>query len=234
MRDFIEGLKATDDVFGYVLEHRSESVKIAVLAVGIMTVLLLFLYRGGDEVDIRDTAIPIETEEVDASAPESLPDDGVTVGDGEVCVDIGGAVKNPLVARLPYGSRIEDAILQAGGLDAEADIRQINRAEILVDGQKIYIPKKGEVISEPGISSATADGAAGISGGTSAAAAGKVNINMADLSELQTLTGVGPVTAQKIIDYRTQSGRFSRIEDLKNVSGIGEKTYEKMKDQVTV
>ena len=240
MRDFIEELKATDDVVGFLMENRKETIKFGVIIVGIMTALLLFLYRGGDEVDIRDTADTLESEqrtqqegENGAYTDTGAGDDGVAVGDGEVYVDIGGAVKNPMLAQLPAGSRIEDAIQQAGGLEANADISQINRAELLTDGQKVYIPKKGEVVGGDGMTSAGAAGTGGF-GDASASATGKININTADITQLQSITGVGPVTAQKIIDYRTQSGRFSRIEDIKNVSGIGDKTYENMKDQITV
>ena len=241
MRDFIEELKATDDVVGFMMEHRRETVKLAAIVVGLMTVLLLFLYRGGDEVDIRDTAQNPGTEEsvegasadagIDQSGQTGVSDSGVDMGNGDVYVDIGGAVKTPMLAKLPSGSRVEDAIQEAGGLDSDADISQINRAEMLTDGQKIYIPKKGEVAG-----GAAFDGSSGTSGsgGSSASATGKVNINTADLTQLQTLNGVGPVTAQKIIDYRTQSGRFTSIDDIKNVSGIGDKTFENMRDQITV
>lgn len=255
MRDFIEELKASDDVVGFLLEHRKETVKLGVIVLGIMTALLLFLYRGGDEVDITDTATPLEGEEAysdgagsrgglsgEEGARSGLSDDGVTIGNGEVCVDIGGAVKNPMLARLTSGSRVEDAIEQAGGLTSDADIAQINRAEILTDGQKIYIPKKGESgypgDTGSGAAETSGSGTGGVggtgTGGSGESALGKVNINTADLTQLQTLSGVGPVTAQKIIDYRTQSGRFSTIEDLKNVSGIGDKTFEKLKDSITV
>ncbi|MDO5491905.1 MAG: helix-hairpin-helix domain-containing protein [Bacillota bacterium] len=95
------------------------------------------------------------------------------------------------------------------------------------------MPKKGEAA----LGSGGADGTGGSGGAGTAGASnpgGKININTADITQLQTITGVGPVTAQKIIDYRTENGRFSSIEDLKNISGIGEKTFEKMKGDVTV
>ena len=147
-------------------------------------------------------------------------------------MDIGGAVKNPMLAELPDGSRVDDAIQAAGGLKQEADMSSINRAEFLLDGQKIYIPSlamdaDGNVI-EGAAASGASDGTNGVS------SSGKVNINTADSTQLQTLNGVGPATAQKIIDYRQSNGSFSSVEDIKNVSGIGDKTFEKLKDSITI
>ena len=109
----------------------------------------------------------------------------------------------------------------------------INRAEFLLDGQKIYIPSLA--MDEDGniIEAAPSAGAADASG-SSGTVSGKVNINTAGSEQLQTLNGVGPATAQKIIDYRQSNGSFSSVEDIKNVSGIGDKTFEKLKDSITI
>jgi competence protein ComEA len=107
----------------------------------------------------------------------------------------------------------------------EADTGTINQAEILSDGQKIYIPTKQEMIS-------------GNSGGNFAGSitrqSGLININTADSAALQEIPGVGPATAEKIISYRNENGKFNTIEDIKSVSGIGDKTFEKMKKKITV
>ncbi len=165
--------------------------------------------------------------------------------DGVVYVDIGGAVKQPMLAELPVGSRVEDAIQAAGGLKKNADLSEVNRAAVLTDGEKVYIPQEGEESGFAGSGSSGA-GLAGAGGGGSSAStssggsnlsgvsSGRININTADVTLLQQLTGVGPVTAQKIVDYREQNGNFGSIEELKNVSGIGEKTFEKMKDDITI
>ena len=259
MRDFIEGLKASDNLMDYLFEHKKETLKLAGFAVAILTLAMLFLYRGGNEVDIVDSAktadggtensrsIESSSKQSDAYGSEhdaSFSDGSGQTGavqTGDIYVDIGGAVKNPMLAVLPPGSRVEDAINKAGGLSSDADLNTINRAEVLVDGQKVYIPKKGEAgidTGAAGASSGTVSGAADTGGVSSGAggvsSSGKVNINLADSTQLQTITGVGPATARKILDYRNQNGRFNAIEDLKNVSGIGEKTFEKMKDQITV
>jgi len=124
----------------------------------------------------------------------------------QIYVDIGGAVKNPQVVELPEGSRVEDAIEAAGGLTDKADLTDINRAAFLEDGDRGTVPQ-GD---------------------------GRVNINTADSEQLQELSGVGPATAEKIIEYREENGRFSKIEDIKNVSGIGDKTFEEFKDDIKI
>jgi competence protein ComEA len=170
-----------------------------------------------------------------------------------VFVDVGGAVVRTGVIALPPGSRITDAIEAAGGLTEAADVSLINRAQVVADGDKLYIPTTSEVengllkpsvglvIGEGGISGASAGGSA-IAPGTSVSvgnapgtdAQGRVNLNTADAETLQLLNGVGPATAQKIIDYRSAHGQFKRIEDIMNVSGIGTKTFEKLKDRICV
>lgn len=141
-------------------------------------------------------------------------------------VDVAGAVNNPGVYELKDGSRVAAAIDAAGGLAPEADVSGINRASKLVDGQKIYIPLAGE--------SSAASGAANSASTDANASSGLVNINTASLEELDALPGVGPSTAQAIIDDRTQNGAFASIEDLLRVSGIGEKKYEKLKASICV
>ena len=158
--------------------------------------------------------------------------------DGIVYVDIGGAVKHPMLAELPSGSRVEDAIEAAGGLKKDADMTSVNRAQILTDGEKVYIPEEGEGTEGTGSGGSGSGSGAASAGGSGAEmvgiSSGRININTADVTLLQQLTGVGPVTAQKIVDYREQNGKFQSIEDLKNVSGIGDKTFEKMKDDITI
>ncbi|MEE3362340.1 MAG: helix-hairpin-helix domain-containing protein [Anaerovoracaceae bacterium] len=146
-----------------------------------------------------------------------------------IIVDVSGAVNDPRVVELDKGDRVNDAIEAAGGLTADADISSLNRAAVLKDGDKIFVPEKGS-----GRSGSVTNANSGTGSGGSAIADGRVNINMADKTELQTLPGVGPAIADRIIAYRESHGNFSRPEDIKNVSGIGDKTYEKMKNSITV
>ncbi len=137
----------------------------------------------------------------------------------EVVIHVAGAVEKSGVYRLPEGSRVIDAIEVAGGGKEDADIHALNLADILVDGQRYYVPTLEETSAQ--------------GGGFSGPVAGKVNINRADRAQLETLPGIGPTLAQRIISYREEQGPFHRIEDLKKVSGIGDKTFEGLKDLIS-
>ncbi|MCG0275551.1 MAG: helix-hairpin-helix domain-containing protein [Thermosediminibacteraceae bacterium] len=138
-----------------------------------------------------------------------------TTKPSKIVVHVAGAVKNPGVYELDEGCRVIDAIEAAGGQLPEADIAGINLAKKLHDEEKLYVPKLGE---SPANSSPD----------------GRININSAGLEELDKLPGIGPSLAQRIIDYRNQHGPFKSIEELKNVSGIGEKRFEEIKNLVKV
>ena len=144
----------------------------------------------------------------------------------KIKVDIAGSVKKPDVYQLADGSRIEDAIDAAGGLSAKADkdwiSKNLNLAQVIGDGTKIYIPRVDEFV----VSSNTS----GSSLGSTTNILGKVNINSASSSDLDTIPRIGPVTAQKIIDGRP----YSSVEDLINNKVLGPKTYEGLKDLVSV
>lgn len=141
-------------------------------------------------------------------------------------VDIKGAIKHPGLYKINEGDRIQDVIDLAGGLKDDADENQVNLAQRLQDEMVIYIPTIGEEIEhiQPNISSTN----------TQNAQDGKVAINHATAEEIQTLNGIGPKKAETIIAYREENGPFHTIEDLLNVSGIGEKTLENIRDQITV
>ncbi|WP_162356416.1 helix-hairpin-helix domain-containing protein [Metabacillus mangrovi] len=139
-------------------------------------------------------------------------------------VDVKGAVKKPGVYELQEGARVKDAVERAGGLHDTADRKTINLAAALADGEAVYIPAKGEeALPQP---------AAGIKTDTEETAA--VNLNTAGLDELQTLPGIGPSKAEAILAYREENGGFSSPDELKEVSGIGDKTYEKLEDAIVV
>ena len=144
--------------------------------------------------------------------------------DKPIVVHITGAVPRPGVYALPQGARVQDGISAAGGFLAEADKTTINLAELLDDGEKLdvpYIEGGSPVITTPvpEVVTSTTE---------------LININTASAAELDSLPGIGPTTAQKIIDYRTQNGPFLNAEDIVNVSGIGPGTYERIKNLITV
>ncbi len=164
-----------------------------------------------------------------AEEKESKKDaDGTRTADFEqgFYVYICGQVNRPGVYEVKEQARIYQLVEQAGGLTKEADLSAVNQAQILTDGQMVYIPAKGE--------SFPADESTGNGTGTGSASMGKVNINTAGVDQLTTLTGIGEGKAQSIIAYREEQGGFQSIEEIMNVEGIKEGTYQKIKDQIMV
>ena len=143
--------------------------------------------------------------------------------------DICGAVQEPGVYKLEEGARIFQLIKQAGGLREDADLTSVNQAEKVTDGMKIRIYTKEEAASLPQqILESTAESE------QTAPVSAKININSADIAQLTQLTGIGEARAADIIAYRTEHGRFLTIEEIMNVSGIKESTFQKIKDQIVV
>lgn len=173
---------------------------------------------------MRAPAFEVHADE--AAAPSSSEPETVEVK-AQVYVYVTGAVANPGVYSLDEGLRVCDAVEAAGGLTEDADASTVNLARVLSDGEHIALPTKAEV------ETALAQGSAGGAGGA-AAASSLVNINTADASALEALSGVGSATAQAIISDREQNGPFSTIEDLMRVDGIGEKKFAKLKDSICV
>src|SRR5438552_1943743 len=130
---------------------------------------------------------------------------------GRVVVDVAGAVRHPGVYRMAQGARVEDALARAGGATAHADLSQINRAAKLDDGRQILVPRRAP--RSPAAAAATA--------ASPQAPAQPVNLNTATIEQLDTLDGVGPTTAQKIIAYRTAHGGFGSVDELDQIPGIG-------------
>lgn len=136
-----------------------------------------------------------------------------------------GSVVEPGIVELPAGSRVVDAIAAARGPTDEADLGGVNLARVVVDGEQLYVPRIGEV-PPPGAGAASGAGA-----GTGS---GLVNINTADAAALETLPGIGPALASRIIAWRDANGAFRAIDELLAVSGIGQKTLDGFRDQVTL
>ncbi|MEH6989011.1 helix-hairpin-helix domain-containing protein [Cytobacillus firmus] len=141
--------------------------------------------------------------------------------------DIKGAVKKPGVYEAKEGERVIDLLEKAGGLTEKADSTKINFALKITDEMVIYVPEEGEIIEETRAGAGNVE----VKGQQDS---GKVNLNRADETELQTLPGVGPSKAAAIIEHRDTNGPFKDIEDLKLISGIGDKTFEKLKEHISV
>lgn len=186
---------------------------------------IYYLFDIGNETSIG---------EVETILPKEVTGEGnqKSQGDAElpenIIVDVKGQVVKPGVYPSSQGERVIDVIHRAGGLTENADESQVNFAEHVQDAMVIYIPAKGE---EGIITGGPQTGFVGTEGGSSQQA--KVNLNKADETELQTLPGIGPAKATAIIEYR-ETSPFKTIEDLKNISGIGDKTFEKLKDHIDV
>ncbi|GAB3446689.1 hypothetical protein GCM10027517_29290 [Phycicoccus ginsengisoli] len=157
-----------------------------------------------------------------------------------VTIHVVGQVTHPGVLRLPTGSRVGDAVTRAGGALKGADLGAINLARVLTDGEQVRVPKPGEAVTQPGgaAGGGGAGGAGTAGGGTDAGAGGPagglVDLNAATTTQLEDLPGVGPVLAQRIVDWRTEHGRFTTVDELNEVSGIGEKIFAQLKPKVTV
>lgn len=184
--------------------------------------------------------------------PTAAPGTPPVASPEELRVHVAGAVRKPGVYRLPRAARVQDAMDAAGGPLSAADLESINLADFLKDGEQVRIPRRGQRPAAP--APPPASNVAGWRGryplastpasspkapertpaAPPAAADGRVNINTAALADLDTLPGVGPVTAQAILDYRAQHGPFQRVEDIQDVRGIGAAKFEKMRERITV
>lgn len=154
--------------------------------------------------------------------PTSVAED---VGDDAVYVHVHGAVVTPGLYRLDAGARVVDAVAAAGGFSPAADPAGINLARAVTDGEQLFVPEPGQAPPPD----AEGGGGAGV-----AAADGVVDLNTADAAALDTLPRVGPALAERIIAWRSENGRFTSVDDLLAVSGIGEKMLEALRDRVRV
>lgn len=194
-----------------------------IVIVGLIILKLSIVNRG------KNVVINGEDEE---SLEESIID--VDVESEYYYVDIKGAVKNPGVYKMKVGSRVKDVIELAGGLNEDSDTSTINLAKIITDEMVIIIYTSSELRSNPSLAVTPNNDASYEEVGQSSNTSSIVNINTATLEELMTLSGIGETKAKAIISYREQNGNFNSIEEITNVSGIGQAIYEKIKKYITV
>ena len=159
-----------------------------------------------------------EAERIPTLAAPDPPTNGISTSHSTITVHMAGLVSRPGLVELPEGSRVADAVAAAGGLLPGARVEAINLAAALSDGQQIVVP------------GVEGDGAATSTGTTD----GKIHLNQATASELDSLPGVGPVIAERIVSYREENGPFEAIEDLLDVPGIGEAKLADLRDHVQV
>lgn len=197
---------------------------------GIITLLAVvlfitgyFIYEKNKNANEYNIDMSLKNNDFVAKADSTKGEGSSGETDKEIKVYVTGLVKSPGVYTMKDGDRIDDAIKLAGGALEGADLSNINLAEKVRDEQMIKIPKVGEN------SGSTSNGSSNTEGSD-----GKININKASKAELDALPGIGEVTAQRIIDFREQHGNFQKIEDIMNVSRIGPKIFEQIKDKITV
>lgn len=218
----------------------SSKQRTAIIIAGIFVVGIFILYmvtksKNYDYSIINEiTEENIEEKQSDEKENIEEIEEMEEADEDEIMIHITGAVKNPGILKLKEGYRIAAAIELAGGLTDDADTTSINFAYKVKDGQKIYIPKisdtKEIVEAKNDETSFIIDDGEDNSINTNK----KININTASQSQLMSLSGIGEGTAIKIIEYRTANGKFKSIEDIKNVSGIGNSKYESIKNYICV
>jgi len=167
------------------------------------------------------------SEEVAGPAPAGVPTAPSSSTGGRIIIDVAGKVRRPGIARLPAGSRVADALRSAGGPRKGVNLTSLNLARVLVDGEQILVGVPAPTGVAPPAASAPTASASGLP-------VGLVNINTADQIELETLPGIGPVTAQAILTWRTDNGAFGSVDELLEVSGIGDATLAEMAPYVTI
>ena len=215
MADNVVG-KLKDALEG-ILSDRKTLIKIFSVVLILLAALVLRIH------DENKADITIETSDTAEETEYSGESEDSSVQPQVIFVDIGGAVEEPGVYEVAKDTRLFEVIEMAGGLSEDADPDHVNRASFVEDGQKIIIPVKGSEYTDDGTAAAFSP----------EADSGLININTASADELKTLSGIGDVTAEKIIEYRSSTA-FKSKEDIMSVDGIGSKTYEKIKDDITV
>ena len=198
------------------------------LIIGIIGVIML-LFIGHYIINKTENSEYLEfNEEEVINTQEEI----IEKNENEIIVHITGEVENEGIVKIEKDSRLVDVIEEAGGTTEEADLSKINLAYTVKDGQKIYIPNIEENLEEEYITEDAGDGV--LPEENNNIKQEKVNINTAKQTELETLNGIGPSTALKIINYRTENGEFKSIEDIKNVPGIGDSKFENIKEDICV
>lgn len=206
------------DALEGILGDKKTLVKILSVALILLAALILRIHDGNKaDITIETADAADETEYSEESEERSIQPQ-------VIFVDIGGAVEKPGVYEVAKDTRLFEVIEMAGGLSENADTDHVNRASFVEDGQKIIIPEKGSEYEGGQIPAAVSSADMN---------SGLININTASADELKTLSGIGEVMAERIIEYRSSTA-FKSKEDIMSVDGIGSKIYEKIKDDITV
>lgn len=228
--------------------NKNQKIIISIAVSVIIASICYYVYaKDKNFLDLQSQELEIEQNQTN-STENNITEEGSS--GNNIIVHISGAVNKEGIVELKENSRIADVIEEAEGLKEEACIDEINLAYVLEDGMKIHIPTKEEINSKKESESQeyitkssgtnieddskSNNNSSQSSNGTTLVQNSKININTATQTELETLPGIGPSTAVKIINYREQQGKFKSVEDIKNVSGIGDSKFNKIKDLIRV
>ena len=220
-----------EKIIAYVKDNRLFVSVIALL----MVIFCFFLWMtcgAGNSMEAETSYTDVTALSTSSSKQSSQSlSEGSEKDKSKVTVDVKGAVANPGVYTLKASARVTDAIKAAGGMTEDADAKSVNLAASLSDEEVVYVATKDENLSVLGQSGT---GQVSDKGGQTSAKDGKINLNTATSEELQTISGIGAKRAEDIIAYRESHGGFQSVDDLKNVSGIGDKTLEKIRESLYV
>ncbi|BCB04896.1 helix-hairpin-helix domain-containing protein [Bacillus sp. KH172YL63] len=195
-------------------KYRSIVVLCVICAVG----LAVYMFKSASSAPVEEPPFIQAAAEEEVKEPEQIVPESVFV-------DVKGAVVNPGLYEVKLGDRLKFVIDRAGGFTEDADEKMMNLATKVSDEMMIYVPKKGEVDAPIDLLLPIQEGGSD---------SDKLNINTATQQEFETLPGIGPAKAAAFVQYRDENGPFASIEDIQKVSGIGEKTFEKLKEQISV
>jgi competence protein ComEA len=219
------------------LERTHLAVIVLVVLVGLIGATVLFLLARPEVVPIEPEIVATGTPVATGSPPPATPDASSSPGAtaptapntaaAAIVVHVAGLVARPGIVELPTGSRVVDAIEAAGGATPEADLTPINLARVLTDGEQVLVtadppPQAAPPAAPPG------------SGSTAPTPTAPINLNTATAAELETLPGIGPALAGRILAWRDQNGRFTTVDELREVAGIGEQRFAQLEPLVTV
>ncbi|MBT9048425.1 competence protein [Lactobacillus delbrueckii subsp. bulgaricus] len=239
-----EGKQKQQDLLAWLMDKKMYIVVVLLAAGG--------FYYANRQPAADNSALLSSSQSMSENSGQSLQSSSVSsvaasassaasAANAEVVCDISGAVKHQGVYRLKNGARLEDLIEKAGGLTKDAQLQAINRSQLLKDQDKVYILGKGDkteaaqTANSAAASSPSSASASSVSSSASGAASGDlINLNTATASDLQKLNGIGEKKAEQIVAYRQEKGSFKSIDELKEVSGIGDKTFAAIKDQLTI
>ena len=209
------------------MKDKKVKIIIAFISIPIIIFLIYYINTKNDEIIISSNII--EETEVNEENEKKETKEEIE----NIIVHVSGCVNKEGIVELPINSRVIDAINYAGGVKENADLSEINLASILEDGIKIYIPSLQEKTENALNQNNELNISSKINENISSNSTQKININTATQEQLDTLPGIGQSTALKIIEYRKENGKFKKIEDIKQVKGIGEAKFNKLKDLIT-